>query len=132
MNFASTPHSIIAPRIFLPNSRQPARPVSNVYFENAGGAVWQAVLPLLNQFARVPVCGLIAQYNGVSAEDQNDTVAATMREVLSKSLTLRGFINYDFLEYFPDFLAEVGDALRDGTIKYREDIVLGIENAPEA
>jgi NADPH-dependent curcumin reductase CurA len=104
----------------------------DVYFENVGGPIWQAVLPLLNKFARVPVCGLIAQYNGLSPEDQKNSVAATMREVLSKSLTLRGFINYDFLEYFPDFLTEVGDALRDGKIKYREDIVEGIENVPEA
>lgn len=104
----------------------------DVYFENVGGPIWQAVLPLLNKGARVPICGLISQYNGVSADDQKNTVAATMREILSKSLTLRGFINYDFLEYYPDFLREVGTAIRKGTIKYREDIVEGLENTPEA
>jgi len=104
----------------------------DVYFENVGGAIWQAVLPLLNKFARVPVCGLIAQYSGVSPDDVKNSAAATMREILTKSLTLRGFINYDFIEHFPDFLAEVGDALSKGKIKYREDIVEGIENAPQA
>ena len=67
----------------------------DVYFENVGGAVWQAVLPLLNKYARVPVSGLIAQYNGTSGGDGTDRLPGTMREILSKSLTLRGFINYD-------------------------------------
>ena len=62
----------------------------DVYVENVGGAIWQAVLPLLNQGARVPVCGLIAQYNGVGQGDGTDGLPATMREILSKSLTLRG------------------------------------------
>jgi len=65
----------------------------DVYFENVGGAVWQAVLPLLNGFARVPVCGLIAQYSGDGQAAGPNLLPATMREVLSKSLTLRGFIN---------------------------------------
>lgn len=104
----------------------------DVYFENVGGLIWQAVLPLLNKFARVPVCGLISQYNGVSAEDLKNSLAATMFQVLSKSLTLRGFINFDFLDYYPDFLTQVGNAMRSGKIKYREDIVKGIENAPRA
>jgi NADPH-dependent curcumin reductase len=83
--------------------------VSNVYFENVGGAVWQAVLPLLNDFARVPVCGLIAQYNGPSGADTSDRLPATMRQILSKSLTLRGFINYEFVEqHYAEFLREVG------------------------
>ena len=104
----------------------------DVYFENVGGAIWQAVLPLLNRFARVPVCGLIAQYNGVESGPTHDRLAATMREILSRSLTIRGFINYDFAEYFPDFLSEVGGAVAAGQIKYCEDIVDGLENAPEA
>jgi NADPH-dependent curcumin reductase len=104
----------------------------DVYFENVGGSIWQAVLPLLNKFARVPVCGLISQYNGVPTEDLKNSVAATMRQVLTKSLTIQGFINYDFLDYYPDFLALVGNAMQSGKIKYREDIVEGIENAPKA
>jgi NADPH-dependent curcumin reductase len=68
----------------------------DVYFENVGGAIWQAVLPLLNKFGRVSVSGLIAQYNGVGEGDGTDRLTATIREILSKSLTVRGFINYDF------------------------------------
>jgi NADPH-dependent curcumin reductase len=105
----------------------------DVYFENVGGAVWQAVLPLLNTSARVPVSGLIAQYNGVGPSDGTDRLPATMREILSKSLTLRGFINSEFAgQYYGEFQRDVGAALADGRIRYREDIVDGLEKAPEA
>jgi NADPH-dependent curcumin reductase CurA len=105
----------------------------DVYFENVGGAVWQAVLPLLNKFARVPVSGLIAQYNGAGPGDGTDRLPATLREILSKSLTLRGFINYDLAgQYYADFLREVGAGIADGRIRHREDIVDGLENAPKA
>jgi NADPH-dependent curcumin reductase len=105
----------------------------DVYFENVGGAVWQAVLPLLNTFARVPVCGLIAQYNATGPAPGPNLLPATMREVLSKSLTLRGYINYEFAaEHYPGFLRTVGAAVADGRIRYREDITDGLENAPAA
>src|SRR5262249_28387781 len=104
----------------------------DVYFENDGGAVWQAVLPLLNKFARVPVSGLIAQYNG-GRPGGTDPLPGTMREILSKRLTVRGFINYDFAaEHYPAFLREVGAGIADGRIRYREDFVDGLERAPEA
>jgi NADPH-dependent curcumin reductase CurA len=104
----------------------------DVYFENVGGAIWQAVLPLLNTFARVPVCGLIANYNGAPAENPN-ALAATMRAVLTRSLTLRGFINYEFAdEHYPAFLETVSAGIAEGRIRYREDIVDGLENAPAA
>jgi len=105
----------------------------DVYFENVGGAIWQAVLPLLNTFARVPVSGLIAQYNGVGKGDGTDRLPATMREILSKSLTVRGFLNYEFAaEHYPEFLCEVGAGIADGRIRYREDFVDGLEQAPAA
>ena len=105
----------------------------DVYFENVGGAVWQAVLPLLNKFARVPVSGLIAQYNAIGPSKGVDHLPATMRAILSKSLTLRGFINYDFAsEYYHAFLREVGAGIANGRIRYREDFVDGLEKAPEA
>jgi NADPH-dependent curcumin reductase CurA len=104
----------------------------DVYFENVGGAVWQAVLPLLNTFARVPVCGLIAQYSGTKA-DSADLLPATMRAILTKSLTLRGFINYEFAEeHYRAFLKTVSQGLRDGSITHREDVYDGIEKAPQA
>jgi NADPH-dependent curcumin reductase CurA len=105
----------------------------DVYFENVGGAIWQAVLPLLNNFARVPVCGLIAQYSGVGPGDGRDRLSATMREILSKSLTLRGFINWEFTDqYYTEFLREVGAGVVEGRIRYREDVIDGLEKAPEA
>ena len=103
----------------------------DIYFENVGGAIWQAVLPLLNPFARVPVCGLIAQYSGVS--EAPNQLAATMRAVLTKSLTLRGFINYEFAAaHYPTFLDEVSAGVAAGEIAYREDVTEGLENAPAA
>ena len=105
----------------------------DVYYENVGGAVWQAVLPLLNTFARIPVSGLIAQYNGVGPGDGTDRLPATMREILSKSLTLRGFINFEFAgQFYDEFLRDVGAGIADGRIRYREDIVDGLDKAPEA
>jgi NADPH-dependent curcumin reductase len=105
----------------------------DVYFENVGGAVWQAVLPLLNTYARVPVCGLISQYSASGQAAGPNLLPATMREVLTKSLTLRGFINTEFVaEHYADFLKVVAAGIADGRIRYREDITEGFENAPAA
>jgi NADPH-dependent curcumin reductase CurA len=102
----------------------------DVYFENVGGVIWQAVLPLLNPFARIPVCGLVAEYDG----DQNVTPASvTLRDVLSKRLFLRGFIGYEFFEdHFTAFLGTVSAGIADGHIRDREDITDGLQNAPAA
>jgi NADPH-dependent curcumin reductase len=104
----------------------------DVYFENVGGKIWQAVLPLLNRFARVPVCGLIAQYSG-SDETADDRLSVTMRQILTKSLLVRGFINYEFAdEHYPEFLRVVAEGIDAGRIRYKEDLVEGLEKAPEA
>ncbi len=99
----------------------------DVYFENVGGAVQQTVWPLLNDFARVPVCGLIAQYNAATPMPGPD-----MFSVLRKRLNLRGFIVSDFAAKQGDFLRDVGEWVRTGRLKYREDIVEGLEQAPAA
>jgi len=104
----------------------------DVYFENVGGAVWQAVFPLLNDFARIPVCGLVAHYNDTAVPDGPDRLPGLMRAVLTKRLTLRGFIVTDFAAQAADFRRDVGGWLREGRVKYREDVVEGLENAPEA
>ncbi|MFJ7355206.1 NADP-dependent oxidoreductase [Phyllobacterium sp. NPDC097923] len=103
----------------------------DVYFENVGGAVWDAVFPLLNTFARVPVCGLIAQYDGLDLSGK-DRLPALMRDILKKSLTVRGFIQRELIDQRPVFLETMSGWLRSGEIKYREDIVDGLANAPEA
>jgi NADPH-dependent curcumin reductase len=104
----------------------------DIYFENVGGHVWDAVFPLLNRFARVPVCGLIAHYNDAAPREGIDRLPGLMRSILSNRLTLRGFIVGDFADQSEDFLRDVGGWLRAGKLKYREDVVHGLEKAPEA
>ncbi|PSH65170.1 NADP-dependent oxidoreductase [Phyllobacterium sophorae] len=104
----------------------------DVYFENVGGKVWDGVFPLLNKFARIPVCGLISQYNDSGPFDGPDRLPLVMASVLSKSLTVRGFIQRDFADQRPVFYNEMADWLTQGVIKYKEDIVDGLEQAPEA
>jgi NADPH-dependent curcumin reductase len=105
----------------------------DVYFENVGGAIWQAILPLLNRFARVPVSGLIAHYDGNGSSSSGDHLPSTMRQILTKRLTVQGFINSDFAEaHFGEFLGDVSRWIAEGRVRYREDIVEGLENAPKA
>lgn len=106
----------------------------DVYFENVSGHVWDAVLPLLNTFARVPVCGLIANYNDdPAAASGPDRLPATMREILAKSIMLRGFIQHEFVDaQQDDFLREAAQWIKTGQLRWREDIVDGLEQAPQA
>ena len=102
----------------------------DIYFENVGGAVFEAVLPLFNFFARMPVCGLIAQYNALELPAGPNQIPLLMRSVLTKRLDIRGFIVWDFAEQEKEFVETMGAWIRDGRVKYREDIVDGLENAP--
>jgi NADPH-dependent curcumin reductase CurA len=103
----------------------------DVYFENVGGAVFEAVFPLLNAFARVPVCGLIAHYNDTTAVAPK-WAAAMMRNVLTKRLTIRGFIVSDFAARHADFLRDMSAWVGEGKIKYKEFVTEGLDSAPEA
>src|SRR6516164_7050422 len=93
----------------------------DVYFENVGGAVFDAVFPLLNPFARVPVCGLISMYNATSLSPGPILLSHLMRAILTKRLTFRGFIVSDFSAQYGDFMRDVSAWVREGRIKYRED-----------
>lgn len=105
----------------------------DVYFENVGGHVWDAVFPLLNSFARIPVCGLVAQYNATGDFPGPDRLPALMRQILSKSLTIRGFIQREFAAtQGAAFQKDMTGWLADGSVKYKEDIVEGLKKAPEA
>ena len=97
----------------------------DLYFENVGGKVFDAVVPLLNTFARVPVCGRIASYNATSLPEGPDRVPQLMGLALVRRLTIRGFIVFDHAHLEPDFLREVGGWIRSGELKYREDVVEG-------
>ena len=87
----------------------------------------QAVWPLLNDFARVPVCGLIAQYN-----DAEPRPGPSLASVLTKRLTVRGFIVSDYGDRWDEFFRDMSAWVSEGRIKYREDVVEGLEHAPEA
>ncbi len=104
----------------------------DVYFENVGGGVFEAVLPLLNVGARVPVCGLIAHYNQTSLPGGPNQVPQLMSSVLTKRLLLQGFIVGDHFERLPDFTRDMSGWVKTGEVKYKEDIVEGLKNAPRA
>jgi NADPH-dependent curcumin reductase CurA len=104
----------------------------DIYFENVGGAVFDAVFPLLNPFARIPVCGLIAGYNATELPPGPNMVPALMRTILVKRLTFRGFIVSDYAGQAQEFGRDVGVWIKEGKIKYLEDVVDGLENAPRA
>ena len=99
----------------------------DVYFENVGGAVQRAVYPRLNDFGRMIMCGMIAEYNDVEPRPGPSLVAA-----VRKRLRIQGFIVSDHAALRPEYLAMAAPLVGSGALKYREDIVEGIDNAPEA
>jgi NADPH-dependent curcumin reductase len=103
----------------------------DVYFENVGGAVFEAVFPLLNAFARMPVCGLIAEYNHFG-ETSPKWAGKMMRAVLTKRLNIRGFIVSDFAARHGDFLRDMSQWIAEGKVKHREFVTEGLESAPAA
>ena len=101
----------------------------DVYFENVSGAVFEAVFPLLNPFARIPVCSM---YNATSLSPGPILLPHLMRAILTKRLTFRGFIVSAFSARYGDIKRDVSVWVREERIKYREDVVEGLENAPRA
>jgi NADPH-dependent curcumin reductase len=99
----------------------------DVYFENVGGAVQQAVFPLLNDFGRMVMCGMIAEYN-----DTSPRPGPNLGAVVRKRLKIQGFIVSDQRHRHAEFRAAAAPLVRSGQLKYREDIVEGLERAPEA
>ncbi|MHA6688366.1 NADP-dependent oxidoreductase [Mesorhizobium sp. A556] len=105
----------------------------DIYFENVGGKVLDAVIPLLNPHARVPVCGLVSQYNATELPAGPDRMGWLMGQILRKKIRMQGFIIFDtFGHLYPEFAREMGSWVASGKIKYREEIIDGLENAPEA
>lgn len=105
----------------------------DVYFENVGGEIFFAVLPLLNTKARIPVCGLIANYNDTELPPGPDRSSLILRQILVKRLKMQGFIiTEDYGHRYFEFLQEMSKWVKEGKIRYREDIVEGLEAAPQA
>ncbi len=105
----------------------------DIYFENVGGAVFDAVMPLLNASARIPVCGLISQYNATSLPDGPDRMNLLLGTILRKRMTVRGFIVFDdFGHLYPNFAKQMGDWVAQGKVQYREEMISGLEHAPSA
>ncbi len=104
----------------------------DIYYENVGGSVFEAVLPLFNEFARMPVIGTVAHYNATELPPGPNKTPLFMRAILTKRITVRGMIVWDFADQEQDFLRDVSGWIRDSRVKYREDFVDGLDNAPEA
>ena len=105
----------------------------DVYFENVGGKVFDAVLPLLNACARVPLCGMISQYNATELPQGPDRMGALMGNLLVKRIKMQGFIVFDdYGHRYNEFSADMTQWLQDGKITYREDRVEGLDKAVES
>ena len=105
----------------------------DVYFESVGGAVFDAVIRLLNAKARVPVCGMISAYNATSLPPGPDRLAMLMGVILRKRIKMQGFIIFDdYGPRFAEFYVQMSAWVKEGKIKHREDIVEGLESAPNA
>lgn len=105
----------------------------DVYFESVGGAVFDAVLPLLNIGARMPVCGLVAYYNATQLPPGPNRVPQLMMQILSRRIHVEGFIISDhFATGFESFLRDMSEWVAQGKVKYREEMVEGLEQAPQA
>ena len=105
----------------------------DVYYENVGGKVFDAVLPLLNTGARVPVCGLVSGYNNDALPDGPDRLPLLMGTLLKKRIRMQGFIiNQDYGHRIEEFQQEMGRWVNEGKIHYREQVVDGLDNAPQS
>lgn len=105
----------------------------DIYYENVGGKVFDGVLPLLNVGARIPVCGLVSTYNATKLPDGPDRLSLLMGTILVKRITVQGFIIFeDYGHRYDEFARDMTEMLGTGKIHYREQIVEGLESAPQA
>jgi len=100
----------------------------DVYFDNTGGALTDAVFRLLSPGARVAVCGQIADYN----LEEPPVGPKLLMQLVIKQARAQGFLVFQFADRFPEALKQLTEWLLEGKLKYREDLVEGLENAPRA
>ncbi len=98
----------------------------DVYFENVGGAIMEAVMTKMNFASRMIVCGLISEYNATEAYG-----IKTMRAVLVNRIRMQGMIVFDWINRYPEGIKALSGLVASGKIKYRESVVQGLENAPQ-
>jgi len=105
----------------------------DVYYENVGGKVFDAVLPLLNTGARVPLCGLVSQYNATELPSGPDRLSMLMGTLLTKRIKMQGFIIFDdYAHRYNEFADDMTKWLKENKVTYREQVVEGLEEAPQA
>jgi NADPH-dependent curcumin reductase CurA len=104
----------------------------DVFYDNVGGRVLATAFEQLNVGARVPICGMISQYNVTTPPPGPDSLPKVMRSILTRRLTIQGFIIFDHQHRWNAFREDMSGWIRDGRVKYREDFVDGLENAPTA
>ena len=103
----------------------------DAYFENVGGKTLEGVLPNMNDFGRIAVCGMIAWYSGQGIAEAAPA-PFVWRSILTKRLRVQGFIIFDHNDRYAPFVKEVAPMIADGRVKYRESVTAGLENAPAA
>lgn len=99
----------------------------DIYFENVGGEILDTILEQVNPFARIPLCGLISQYNVTEPYRIRN-----FGSFLTNRVTLQGFIVSEHMELWPQAMQELGQLVATGKMKYRESVAQGLENAPTA
>ena len=105
----------------------------DIYYENVGGHVFDAVMPLLNAHARIPVCGLVAQYNATDLPEGKDRLSMLTGLILSRRLTIKGFIIFEeYGDHYPEFLETMSKWVESGDVKTKEYIAEGLDHAPDA
>ena len=106
----------------------------DVYFENVGGRVYRAVLPLLNQRSQITLCGMISQYGDTDGRPAGEVWKEIGRETFAaRDVRVHGLFVGNFVKDHQDrFLSEMAGWIRDGRVVYQEDVWDGLENAPEA
>lgn len=100
----------------------------DVYFDNTGGPVSDAALLLINNFARIVLCGQISQYNATEAPQG----PRLLFQLIVKQAKMQGFLVFQYLDRYPEGIAQMAAWIREGRLRYREDILEGIENTPHA
>ena len=100
----------------------------DVYFDNVGGAITDAVIPLLNTHARMSICGQISQYN----VEKPEMGPRWLWAMIVKQARVEGFLVFQFADKFQEGITEMAGWIKSGKLKYKEDIVEGFENLPKA